>query len=463
MEFVPSTVLSLLAIVALLAAGPRRGAWLVMAAAPFGAAAAVNLPAVGGASILMLDLMALALFVQVALSPRGPQHLLGTARLGQPGFWLLLLVLFGLLSGLFFPRVFSGQTEVFSITRPEGRSRIILSPLQPGTGNLTQMFRLGLGMVVFFAFATAFRRGPRADLVLRAMIAATVVHVTLGWADVILHAVGLSEVLDLIRSANYAILSESRMGGLKRMIGGFPEASAYGYFTLALFGFWLQYWLSGGRSRLGLWMLIATVVVLLRCTSSSAYVAAALFVLSLAGIAFVGRLRRTIPRRAAGIMAIGLVMVWIGAITLIGAYQMVDPFAAYMDGALFDKLEGDSGIERMGWNEQAWRNFVETGFMGAGLGSIRASNWLLACLGSLGLIGTGLFLAFLASVAAQAEAGGDPERGVVVRGLKAGCLAQFCTALLIVPTPDLGITFFALAGLAAGLARGGFLAARRGN
>ena len=35
------------------------------------------------------------------------------------------------------------------------------------------------------------------------------------------------------------------------------------------------------------------------------------------------------------------------------------------------------------------------GGLGAGLGSVRASNWLIACLGSIGALGTFLFVAFL--------------------------------------------------------------------
>lgn len=463
MEIVASTFLSLAALAALIIAGPHRGLWLAMAMAPFGAAAAFNLPALGGASVLALDLTAVVLFGIVALSRDGLQQIVGTMRLGQPGFWLLLLGLFCVVAALFFPRIFQGQTEVFSLARREIGVAIASVPLGPSTGNLTQLFRIGLGVLAFLALATAFRRRPDAGAVVTAMIIVTWVHFTLGWLDVIVHAVDLSELLEPIRTANYAMLTESRMGGMKRMVGGFSEASTYGYFTLALLGFWLQYWMAEGRSRLGGWMLLATVVVLLRGTSSSAYIAAAVFGISFAGLAYLRRLRRRVRRRSAAIWAAVAVLVWLGAIGLFAAYQLVDPVAAYLDRALFEKLEGSSGIERMSWNAQAFRNFLDTGMMGAGLGSMRASNWLLACLGSVGLIGTGLFLAFLSATAALRERGGDAERAVVIKALKAACLAQFCAAMLILATPDLGIFFFMLAGLAAGLARGGRLSASAAN
>ena len=463
MEIVASTFLSVAALAVLMIRGPHRGLWLVMAIAPFGAAAAFNLPALGGASILALDLTALVLFGMVALSRDGLRQITGTMRLGQPGFWLLLLGLFCIASALFFPRLFHGQTEVFSLARGEVGMAIISVPLGPSTGNLTQLFRIGLGVLAFMALATAFRRRPDARPVVTAMIVATCVHFALGWLDVIMHAAGLADWLEPIRTANYSMLTESRMGGLKRMVGGFPEASAYGYFTLALLGFWLQYWMAGGRSRAAGWMLLAMVVVLLRGTSSSAYVAAAVFGVSFAGLAYLRRLRHRVPRRSAAIWVAVGVLVWLGAIGVFAAYQLVDPVTAYLDRALFEKLEGSSGVERMGWNAQAYLNFLETWMMGAGLGSMRASNWLLACLGSIGLIGTGLFTAFLGATALLREGGEDPERAVVIQALKAACLAQFCAAMLILATPDLGILFFGLAGRAAGLVRGGRLAARATN
>ena len=93
--------------------------------------------------------------------------------------------------------------------------------------------------------------------------------------------------------------------------------------------------------------------------------------------------------------------------------------------------------------------------MGAGIGSVRASNWLLACLASIGLIGTMIFLAFLVSLARLPSVSRNRDRDAVIRALKAGCLAMFLSAMLTTATPDLGVFFFALAGLAAGLARGG--------
>lgn len=462
MELVASSVLALVVITALLIKGPYRGLWLFFAMTPLGAASAVNLPAAGGASILVADLVALSMFMLVALRPGGPSMIAGAMRFGQPGFWLLLLLAFASFATLMFPTVFRGQTEVFTIARQANGTGIESMPLRPSTGNLTQLFRLYLGVAIFFAVATVFRLRPDAGKVVVAIAVATGLNAALGWLDVLSYAAGIPQMLDPIRSANYAILYDVRMVGLKRMIGGYPEASSFGYFSLGLFGFWLQYWIATPRSRLAVVMLTLMTIAVLRATSSAAYVSVAVFLLTFGGIAMIGNLRARVQRRGAMIAVSGLLTLWFVAVIIFAAYELILPVENFLDRALFNKLEGDSGVERMGWNAQAFQNFIDTMGFGAGLGSVRASNWLLATLASLGVIGTLLFMGFLLSVLYGREGQhGMDQRSVVIRSLRAGCLALLISAMLTAATPDLGLTFFAFAGLIAGLSRGAILLRRR--
>lgn len=459
MQIVPSTFLALLAVLLLATRGTSRARAVFMALTPLGAAAAFNLPALGGASILVVDIAALTLFALVVLTPGGLARLAGTMRPGQPGFYLLLLGLFSVVAALMFPRLFEGQTEVFGVGRSDNNRGIVLVTLRPTNGNFTQLFRMLLSVCTFLALATITVRRPDPGPVLGAMALATGVHVALGWADVLSAAVGLAALLEPIRTANYAILADHRMAGIKRMIGGFPEASSFGYYTLGLFGFWLQYWVLR-RSRLAAWCLLFSALALLRSTSSSAYVAAAVFGVTFLGLAVARGRLTAIPRRSAGLLTGSLVAAWLVGLAVFGAYQLVEPVTAFLDRALFEKLETDSGVERMSWNAQAFQNFVDTMLMGAGLGSMRASNWLLACLGSIGLIGTGIFLMFLVSLARAPARTGLGERDALIRSFKAGMLALFLSAMLTTPTPDLGLFFFAMAGFMAGLSRGGVLESR---
>jgi len=461
MQLVPSTFLALVGILFLFAMGPRRGLWAFLALAPFGAAAAFNLPALGGASIGLKELAVVCVFVMIWMSPGGPDRMLGTVRPGQPGFILLLLVIVCALSAIFAPMVFRGSTEVFSLSRSANTRGIISISLHPTNGNITQLVIMILAGLAYLCFATVFRFKPDARAVMTGMAVATGVHFVLGWLDVLTGATGLKVLMDPIRTANYAILDDTRMIGLKRMIGGFPEASSFGDFSLALFAFWLPCWIGSPSSRLAQVMLAASTIVLLRSTSSSAYVALVVFLLGYGLFATTARMRSEVPKRMLVVFFTGILTFWMAALAIYASYQLVDPVTAFLDRAIIDKLETQSGIERMSWNAQAFRNFTDTMLVGAGLGSVRASNWFIASLGSIGVIGTALYLAFLVSLIRLPSRFDDPEMAIVITGLKSACFALFTTALLTSATPNLGVFFFTLAGLVAGLSRGATLAGQK--
>lgn len=453
MEFVPSSLLALAAIVALATFGPRRGAWAFFALLPFGAAAAFNLPALGGATIGVADLAAVVVFGLVLLRRGAGASVIGTLRPWQPGFLLTLVMIVAAFSAIFLPRIFAGETEVFGIARTAQGTGIVRYPLGPSTGNITQLFRLGLDFCVFVGLATAFRRVSDTGPALTALIVATLVHVALGWIDVATFATGTAQILDPIRTANYSMHITDTMAGIKRMVGGFPEASSFGYFSLGLFGFWLQYWISTPGSRAAPWMLVLSTVAVLRSTSSAAYLALAVFVVVFALYTVFRNLRPEAERRSVVLTAGGAMLLMATLVAAVASYQLVEPVTTFLDRALFQKLATDSGVERLSWNTQALINFRDTWGLGAGLGAVRASNWVIACLGSIGVVGTGLFIAFLASVAAAPSGPRHDPRAGVIRGLKAGCLAMMSAAILTHSTPDLGLFFFALAGVATGLSR----------
>ncbi|MGR3802522.1 hypothetical protein [Marinibacterium profundimaris] len=453
MEIVPSTFLALAAIATLFAIGPYRGLWAFIGLAPFGAAAALNLPAVGGATIGQLELTLCFVLLIAAASPGGPDRLVGTLRPGQPGFWLLLVILYGVLSAAFLPRVFAGATDIFGLSRDVNADRIISIPLGPSNGNITQTFYMVLSAACFLAVATLFRVRPDEKAVLTAMVVCTSVNFGLGMIDVISSFVGLPELLDPIRTANYAMATQHTMAGIKRMVGGFPEASAFGAFTVVLFGFWLHYWVIAPRSRLVTAMFAMTAFCVLRSTSSGAYVALigllGVYSIWLVWVASRGRF----SRRVASVLVWMILGTWLLGVGVVTAYNLVPGVTEFLDDTLLNKLESDSGVERMSWNIQAWKNFVETWTMGAGLGSVRASNWLMACLGSLGILGTAAYLAFLGSMFRAPAQTGVETRDHVIQALKVACLAQVIAAMPTAPTPNLGTSFFIFAGLIVGLSR----------
>ncbi len=454
MQIVPSTIIALIAIFALLRKGPHAGFWVFMALTPLGAAAAFNLPAVGGASIMVGQLAIVAVFCILCLTHGGLDRLTGSMRPGQPGFWVALVLLYCVFSALFAPRIFQGATDVFSIARSANKMGIISNPLRPTNGNITQLFALILSMLSFFAFAAVFRVNPDRSAVIKAMAAATIVHVTLGWLDVISHAVGAHWLLDPIRTANYAILDDHRMIGLKRMVGGFAEASAYGQFSVGLFAFWLVIWLTGPTEPKHRWLLVLSLVAVLRSTSSGAYVSLVIFLLLIGGWLLARSLRRRMERRLVFICLLGMVGLWVCAVAMFGAYHFSSGFSAFIDRSLLTKMDSSSGIERMSWNAQAMRNFLDTGLMGAGLGSVRASNWLVAALGSLGLVGTFLYFGVITSLMRAGRSVQDQATYHTIIALKAACLGLFLNDLLTAASPVPNVLLATMAGALTGLARG---------
>lgn len=455
MEIVPSTFIALAALGTLVSIGMRRGLWLFFALMPLGAAAAFNMPAVGNASFGIREIAVIAVFGMMFARPNGLDSLLGTLRPGQPGAVALLLFLYCVVSAFWVPAVFSGMTEVFTISRSANANGIRSIPLGPTTGNLTQLFALTISLLAFLALATYSRRDPDPMRIDKALAVATGLNLALGLLDLASAAGGLPEIMDSLRTANYSILSEARMMGVKRMIGGFPEASSFGSFSMGLFGFWLHRFLVDPGSKLAKWMLLIALFCVLRSTSSAAYVAIVLFVLGYAAFGASTGMRAVLSRQVVTAAIVGTLLLWLTAVGLFAAYELVPSVSDFLDETVFDKLASDSGVERMSWNAQAFRNFLDTWLIGAGLGSARASNWLLSTLGSVGLPGTLLFAVFLTGVFRMSAGRPGSPVEITVTALKWGCAATLVCELLIASTPNLGVFFFSLAGLATGLARSG--------
>jgi hypothetical protein len=140
------------------------------------------------------------------------------------------------------------------------------------------------------------------------------------------------------------------------------------------------------------------------------------------------------------------------------AVVALDPAAAssivdYLNVLLFDKASSQSGIERASWNAAALRNFFDTDGFGAGLGSVRASSFLVAVPANLGLPGVIFFGAFFWQALGRAGLDGGPEADLRVAA-RNGCLGLLLAAAVSGALVDLGLQFYFLAGLAStGFAR----------
>jgi hypothetical protein len=123
---------------------------------------------------------------------------------------------------------------------------------------------------------------------------------------------------------------------------------------------------------------------------------------------------------------------------------------------LTTKLESQSGTERMRWNALAISAFIDTNGMGAGVGSIRASSFVVALLANVGVPGTILFLIFLVSLvrSVMRQKHSQGIDGAVGLAALLSCLAQVAAASISAGAVDLGPLFAITSGLAAAYALG---------
>ncbi len=451
MQPVASTPIAFAIILVLLLRGPYTGLYILAGIMPFGMMAAINLPAVGGMSMMVSDLVVLTMLALALLRVDVGRDLAAIFAPRSAALPLLVMFAYIVFATAFFPRLFAGHTEVFSLSREANEDGIVSIPLGPSSGNISQLFRFCLSLASFLATAIIVRRRPDADLLVRAMKIMTGIHVGLGLIDIISNTGGFAWILDPIRTANYALTLGQEMAGLKRMIGGYPEASSYGLYALGLFAFWLSYWLSSrndGKGGAGIWLALSAFA-LFRCTSSSAYLGFAAYYFVFLSIWLVKG--QAISRPGASIVIVAIAILPLAAMAAYVAYALLPGFEAFIDRSLLNKMNSDSGEERMSWNAQALKNFADTSFLGAGIGSVRASNWVAATLGSIGLPGMILYLVFFVRMFATRPGTMDRASASLLMALKMGCLGMILRFLVVAATPNMGVFVGFLAGAVVGL------------
>lgn len=444
-------VVTLVAGAALLWCPPVWSFYALIGSTVLGAAAALTLP--GGPSILVPNLM-LASFAARMLLADGEGPAFTVLSRSAAGALLLVLTLYGALSAVFLPRLLEGATQTMTVLRsPGGLSSIMLAPLRPSGNNITQtVYALG-GLVCFAMTAGFFLHRRSLEPLVAGLLLVSAVNLSFALLDVVTYAGGADYLLDFVRTANYALLTGAEKFGLKRIAGSFPEASAFAGFSLVLFCACASLWLDGVRPRLSGVLAALLLAALALSTSATAYVGlgACLVYLLVRSIApaFIGG-----PVRRSGFLAVaafGAAFAGLAALILIpSAYSELGRF---LDEMLLNKLDSHSGRERMQWNMNAYQVFVDTHWLGAGVGSARASSFVLVLLSNVGLPGLLLFAAFVAAVFwSPSPRTGDGLESGAIRAAKAGtfaCLAEASTSGTVY---DLGLMFYILTGAVVGAA-----------
>ena len=281
--------------------------------------------------------------------------------------------------------------------------------------------------------------------------------VSLGVANAIVAVLGLLEFelgfvgpVALLRNASYAVFESYEIGGLVRITGAFAEASGFAGFTIPLMAFVGSLWRSGFRRQVTGPLAFVLLALLLLSTSSTAYVAVGLYAVFLTLMA---AWQSIVPggRRLALGWGSGLCGVAVSAacLAILLAPEAFTAVWQFLDAMVVRKLESASGLERSSWNAQAWVNTIDTLGLGAGLGSVRASSFLLVLLSNVGFLGAGLFLAFVVSAAVSPSGPVNDNVAITRLAARHGMLAALIAASLAAGVFDLGFTFYAFAAAAA--------------
>ena len=274
-----------------------------------------------------------------------------------------------------------------------------------------------------------------------------------GSPSVALAGTPLIWILRIFRNGSYAQLVHG-YGAMARMTGISPEASGYASFGFVWFVFNMECCLRGvlpgrtGAAAAGLFL------ALLASTSSTAYVALAIYcgVLVVRAMLAARRLRRSYAAWIAGT----LLLATIAALLLL----MLAPGLAHGIVGMFthftvDKQDSRSALQRGFWAKQGWDAFVVSHGLGVGAGSFRSSSLITAIMGSMGVVGLVSFALYLLKVFKPLRR--SSYGPVSDERLAVGVSASWTALMIQVPlavgsaSPDPGHVFGVFCGLALAL------------
>lgn len=354
---------------------------IVLFMSAFSASSAFNLGVLGVEPWLLAFLLCVA--VKLAIGTPTPKLTpgLNTAAL----VLLVLFVLYAVGSAAISPFLFKGVSVV--------RSNMI-APLGWSVSNLAQSFYLVVA-VALYGITVCRPLRELEDAVqwyIRACVAASCIAMY-QLANAVLHIPYPTAVL--YSNPSYVIYNAYKINGMWRLNGPFCEASEMASFLLA--GIALLGWelMTGPLRPRRVACFILMVVSLLMTLSSLGY--ACLIFMGLVSAAFYGW---SVFRRGISPLRFILALVLVGAVAAFFTVSKDGPQTVnkVFTSTLLEKSNTDSYKERTETHSLALQTLADTYYVGAGWGSLRASGLAYILLGTLGLPGSALFLAFYLSL-----------------------------------------------------------------
>ncbi len=364
---------------------------------------------------------------------------------GSPAVTYLLLFLFAsFFVTLFSPSIFQGDIGIIWAFGDESPWSNVEIPLKPHSGNLTQSAYAFASAVCFFSVYRIFKREGMENVVIRMAVVVAWLNIFWSVMDLVTFYTGTSEFLSFIRNGGYTLHDTATIEGIKRVNGSFPEASAYAKYSLSIFAMLLTL-LSRGIGGLKVKIpCYITFVFLIWSLSTTAYVGLFLYIVYLLSKSiYMGRISAKYLQGA---------VVFILFFMSVGAYYFLNGGIAVLDSLVFNKLDSVSAVERGEWNRVAWNAFVGSYGIGIGVGSTRASSFLLVLLSNVGVVGTFLYLMFLKkALFVSEEVFSNQKQAAVYTACQSGAVACLISACLSSAVFDIGFFFYILLGATCGL------------
>ena len=345
-----------------------------------------------------------------------------------PQLWLWAFTIIGVLGAILLPRVFNGVAH--AMLSRGALNAATMTDVTFGLTNIIQAFYLVLNLALFSvaaALVAALPDGLRSAL--RGVAAGLMCACLLGLYQLVAHYAGLPWPTEIINS-NLGVgqFPNQMAGDIKRITATFWEPSLLGYSFVGCLGIFL---LGGRHTRLGM----LALGVLLLSTSSLGYFGLAALVaawLCTDRLATAG----TKWRVALGFAAVCTAFVITDQL-MTGGELLAD--------LVLNKAESSSGIGRSTANHLALQTFFESGGLGVGIGTTRASSFAATLLATTGLPGFIAFMAFATTLILQCRRAGDRESRELGLGL-----TGFLIVWLIAIPDVVQALFWLIAGVAAG-------------
>lgn len=426
----------------------RRILLSLMVLTLFEASNAADLVALGGSSVTPSKLFLAFFVLRLVSMHNGFSALAAELSPRRVLFLYLVLLIWVVCSAVLLPRLFEEMTQVFSLARSDIDIGAI--PLHPSSGNITQaVYAIGSFVIALGVCVLARKQGACATI-LTGFLVITGLDIFLALADLATSATHTEFLMDAIHTGAYTFLTSDESGGLKRISGSFSEASAFATFSLELLAINFSLFLSRVRPRLTAGYSLVLAVLLFLSTSSTAYVGLAVLGAAFAVSAVWALLAHGSARPLKILAASAAVGLFVGCLAFLVVPSLTMAVWNLLDVSLFQKGQTESALERGELNTQAAQIFFDTYGLGAGVGSTRASNFILVLASNLGVIGVVLFAALMLALAflrPRADLGADDRS--IIRAARVGMLASLVPATLIGTIFDLGPLFYILVGIVA--------------